>query len=136
MSNLIGALHVGPTMIGADADRSNRNLRATVQGGTQISARFNVSMRPRVTVAGGTVITADMQSRTLTRPRLSGRVVGGTVIVYKAPTRKQIILVGEVGAAVAGSMLRHGHVLVLDAPRPRAVIDNSQRVQPRVPYYT
>lgn len=137
MSNMIGTLHVGPTMIGADPDQSTRrDLQATVEGGTQISARLNISMRPRVTVTGGTVIAADMQSRSLTRIRFSGQVTGGTVIVYKAPVRKEIILVGEVGAAVAGAMLRHGHVLVLDAPRPRADTDTSQRVQPRVPYYT
>lgn len=134
MSNLIGALQLGSTMIGADPDV--QSLRGGAQGGTQITAGLYVSMRARVTVTGATVIIADLQFRGIPRVRFNGSVSGGTVIVYKAPVRKEILLFGEVGAAVAGSLLRHGQVQVLDATRPQPRADFDQRVLPRVPYYT
>lgn len=136
MSNMIGALLIGSTMIGADPDQSSsRNLQGTVEGGTQITARLYVSMRPRSTVVGGTVIIADLQFRSLSRVRLAGDVTGGTVIIYKAPVRREIVLVGEVGAANDVALLRHGHVHAADLARSARRVDVDQRVLSRTPYY-
>lgn len=114
--SMIGALLIGSTMIGADPDQSSsRNLQGTVEGGTQI--------------------IADLQFRSLSRVRLAGDVTGGTVIIYKAPVRREIVLVGEVGAANDVALLRHGHVHAADLARSARRVDVDQRVLSRTPYY-
>lgn len=134
MSNLIGDLFTGPTMLGGDPDEAGGPWHATIVGKTRfVTPKLSVPARLSGTVVGatrlsgllfqgptrlpfsGTIVGHSMLTGTLSAaiiPELSATIQGGTRFISPRFSHEVTLdFQGSVAAMVARVLVIHGQVL-------------------------